>query len=81
MTNKNQSNSCPPHYWIIDSENMGKCRWCPKTKDFAKLQAKENFTKRIIFGFIPDFLEESRTDADRVYAMPIRMRHPVYYRD
>ena len=28
---------CPPHYWIIDSDNQGRCRYCPETRDFQKL--------------------------------------------
>lgn len=28
---------CPPHYWILDSENVGRCRKCPEVKDFGTL--------------------------------------------
>ncbi len=26
------------HHWIIDSENIGRCRKCPAVRDFGKLQ-------------------------------------------
>ncbi|GAH96265.1 unnamed protein product [marine sediment metagenome] len=28
------------HYWIIDSEDIGRCKYCPAVKDFRKLQKK-----------------------------------------
>jgi len=31
---------CPPHYWIIDSHDVGHCRFCPAVCDFGKLQRK-----------------------------------------
>lgn len=32
---------CPPHFWIIDAENVGRCKYCPAVKDFGKLLRKE----------------------------------------
>ena len=32
---------CPPHFWIIDSQNVGRCKYCPAVKDFGKLQRHE----------------------------------------
>ena len=57
------------HYWLINWDNQGRCKWCKAKKDFAKLQAKENFTKKIRFGFIPDFLETVREDTLRTYTI------------
>ncbi len=43
---------CPPHHWIINSENVGHCKFCPAVKDFGKLQRRferevsENRVKR-----------------------------------
>jgi len=31
---------CPPHWWIIDEENVGRCKYCPAVKDFGKELAK-----------------------------------------
>lgn len=28
---------CPPHYWIVDSNNVAKCKWCGKIRDFGRL--------------------------------------------
>jgi hypothetical protein len=30
------------HHWIIDSENVGRCRYCPAVRDFGKLQGHES---------------------------------------
>ena len=29
---------CPPHFWIIDSYNVGHCKYCGAVKDFGKEQ-------------------------------------------
>ena len=29
------------HYWIIDSENVGRCRYCPEVRDFGRLLQRE----------------------------------------
>ncbi|MBA7676225.1 hypothetical protein ES703_84466 [subsurface metagenome] len=29
------------HYWIIDSDNVGHCRYCPEVKDFGRLLQRE----------------------------------------
>jgi hypothetical protein len=33
-------NPCPPHWWIIDSQNIGRCRKCNAVKNFAVLLRK-----------------------------------------
>jgi len=25
------------HYWIIDSDNVGHCKYCPAVRDFGRL--------------------------------------------
>ena len=35
------NNNCT-HHWIIDSENVGHCKYCPAVKDFGKLQGHES---------------------------------------
>ena len=32
---------CPPHFWKIDSYNVGRCKYCPAVEDFGKLLRKE----------------------------------------
>ena len=32
-----QSHMCPPHYWLIDSGNVGRCKYCGEVKDFGEL--------------------------------------------
>lgn len=29
------------HHWIIDSENVGHCQYCPEVRDFGKLLQRE----------------------------------------
>ena len=29
------------HYFIINSENVGRCRYCPEVRDFGKLLQRE----------------------------------------
>ncbi|MBU0847377.1 hypothetical protein KKH23_09365 [Patescibacteria group bacterium] len=35
-----EKHECPPHYWIINSENVGHCRYCPEVRDFGSLLQK-----------------------------------------
>ena len=30
------------HYWVIDSSNVGRCRYCPEVRDFGKLLRRES---------------------------------------
>ncbi|MBA7567917.1 hypothetical protein ES708_09636 [subsurface metagenome] len=32
---------CPPHHFMINSENVGRCRDCPEVRDFGKLLIRE----------------------------------------
>jgi hypothetical protein len=32
---------CPPHYWVIDSSNVGRCRKCGEIKDFGNWELSE----------------------------------------
>ncbi len=34
---KTRKHTCPPHYFLIDSENVGHCRHCPEVRDFGLL--------------------------------------------
>ena len=27
---------CPPHHFIINSVNVGRCKYCPETRDFGQ---------------------------------------------
>ena len=32
--------NCPPHYWVIDSNNVGTCKKCNEVRDFGKMLRK-----------------------------------------
>ncbi len=33
-----QTHTCPPHFWFVDSVDVGRCKYCGEVKDFAKLR-------------------------------------------
>lgn len=32
---------CPPHHWVIDQFNVGRCKKCPAVRNFGALLSKE----------------------------------------
>jgi len=38
---KTRKHKCPPHHFIINSENVGYCKHCPEVRDFNKLLRRE----------------------------------------
>ena len=34
------NNNCT-HHWLIDSDNVGRCRYCPEVRDFGRLLQRE----------------------------------------
>jgi len=36
-----REHKCPPHYWIINSKNVGHCKYCPEVSDFGMLLQKQ----------------------------------------
>ena len=32
-----KKHKCPPHHFIINSSNVGHCKYCPAVKDFGEL--------------------------------------------
>jgi len=38
---KEKEGKCPPHRFIIDSDNVGRCRYCPEVRDFGRLLQRE----------------------------------------
>ncbi|MBA7634672.1 hypothetical protein ES703_42262 [subsurface metagenome] len=38
---KKSEDKCPPHYFMVNSENVGYCKDCPAVKDFGRLLQKE----------------------------------------
>jgi len=36
-----KKHKCPPHHWIINSSNVGRCRDCPAERDFGSLLQRE----------------------------------------
>ena len=41
-----EKHKCPPHHFIIDSQNVGRCQYCPKVKDFGELLRREGYLSR-----------------------------------
>ena len=37
---------CPPHHFIINSYNVGRCKDCPEVRDFGGLLQREGFGLR-----------------------------------
>ena len=38
---KTKKHVCPPHHFIIDSSNIGRCIYCPAVKDFGEILRRE----------------------------------------
>ena len=38
---RKRKHKCPPHHWIINSSNVGRCRDCPAERDFGMLLQRE----------------------------------------
>jgi len=36
-----EKHKCPPHYFVINSDNVGHCKYCPEVRDYGKLLWKE----------------------------------------
>jgi len=36
-----EKHECPPHHFIINSENVGYCKYCPEVRDFGRLLQKQ----------------------------------------
>ena len=34
---KTIKHKCPPHHFIINSQNVGHCKYCPVVKDFGEI--------------------------------------------
>ena len=44
----NKKHKCPPHHWILDENNIGRCKYCPAVKDFGALLKNQTlFLKRL----------------------------------
>ena len=41
MAKTKRRHKCPPHHWIINSSNVGRCRDCPEVRDFGMLLQRE----------------------------------------
>ena len=36
-----EKHKCPPHHFIINSGNVGRCIYCPAVKDFGEILRRE----------------------------------------
>ncbi|KKN59513.1 hypothetical protein LCGC14_0541270 [marine sediment metagenome] len=34
---KTEKRKCPPHYFIVGSDNIGHCKYCPEERNFMEL--------------------------------------------
>jgi len=41
-----EKHKCPPHHFIINSSNVGRCKDCPEVRDFGRLLGREGFGVR-----------------------------------
>ena len=41
MKPKKSEHKCPPHHFIFNSENVGKCKYCSEVKDCGRLLRRE----------------------------------------
>ena len=40
---KTRKHKCPPRHFIIDSGNVGHCKYCPEVRDFRELLRREGY--------------------------------------
>jgi hypothetical protein len=45
---------CPPHYWLINSENVGHCKKCGAVQDFGKELEKASKREFLYPPFVPE---------------------------
>lgn len=59
MGKKLKKPKCPPHFWIIDSENVGRCNkpgyGCGAVRDFGK-ELKKKLKRPRIKGINPRYV-------------------------
>jgi len=36
-----RKHECPPHHFVINSDNVGHCIYCPVVKDFGRLLERD----------------------------------------
>lgn len=41
MVETKEKHKCPPHHFMINSNDIGHCKYCPEVRDFRKLQEGE----------------------------------------
>jgi hypothetical protein len=47
---------CPPHYWLINSQNVGYCKKCGQVKDFGK-ELKKALKREFLY---PPYMPEPK---------------------
>ena len=40
---RKSKHKCPPHHFIINSENVGHCKYCPEVRDFWELLRRDGY--------------------------------------
>jgi len=73
VTETKAKHKCPPHYFIIDLDNVGHCKYCSEVRDYGKLLRKE---ERLIK--VKSELGSHRKRNKAIYGYGKRGRPPKY---
>ena len=68
-----EKHKCPPHYFVIDLENVGHCKYCPETRDYGKLLGWEKHLLEV-----KSELGSHRKRSKAIYGYGKRGRPPKY---
>ena len=68
-----EKHKCPPHYFVINSDNIGHCKDCPEVRDYGKLLGKEEHLLKV-----KSKLGSHRKRNKAIYGYGRRGRPPKY---
>ena len=71
VTETKAKHKCPPHYFIIDLDNVGHCKYCPEVRDYGKLQRQSE-------RLIEVKSKPARRRSKAIYGYGKRGRKPKY---
>ena len=43
---RKRKHKCPPHHFILNSENVGHCKYCPEVRDFGEILRRQGYGLR-----------------------------------
>ncbi len=59
MGKKLKKPPCPPHYWLINEKNVGRCKKCNEVRDFGK-EMKRKLKRPYIKGINPRYTPKQK---------------------